>query len=179
MSKRTRPSSPTDEQKRYMAFAAAALPSVSRRRTPRPSQPPTKGVPRRTEGDLEIVSWTGRTSPVTGVRPPTQYTIGDKSNSPMFNSISDAQKARADNVIGKLRNTPTPELTNIMATLGNMKEEGTWGGKRRRRASRRTRRTRKSRRAKTTKRRRIKKSRKTTSSRRSRRRSRRRSTRTK
>ena len=131
--------------------------------------------------DLEIVSWTGRTSPVTGERPPRQFTIGDRSASPMFASIADAQKAKREIRLDPYRKSPIPDMMkghkkvpamkDIMPDLKKMKKDGTWGGKRRSRAARRVRGTRRRHRTKNVKSRRVKKTRKTRSGRRTRRRS--------
>ena len=60
--------------------------------------------------DPELVTtWHGRISPITKERPVT-YTIGSRSNSPMFTSIDDVRKAKREIRLDPHRGSPLPDI---------------------------------------------------------------------
>ena len=91
------------------------------------------------KSDPELVTtWHGRLSPITRERPVT-YTLGTRSNSPMFTSIDDLRKAKreirldphSDSPLPDIFKTPrgeTPTMDEIMPKLEEMKQG--WGEKR-------------------------------------------------
>lgn len=91
------------------------------------------------KSDPELVTtWHGRLSPTTRERPVT-YTLGTRSNSPMFTSIDDLRKAKreirldphSDSPLPDIFKTPrgeTPTMDEIMPKLEEMKQG--WGEKR-------------------------------------------------
>ena len=89
--------------------------------------------------DPELVTTRhGRISPITGERP-VSYTLGTRSDSPMFTSIDDLRKAKRERRLDPHSSSPlpnifetprgqTPTMDEIMPKLQEMKEG--WGEKR-------------------------------------------------
>ena len=122
----------------------------------------------KSDSDLVTTSWHGRWDPVTRERP-TTYTLGTRTNSPVFTSIDDARKAKRELQLDPYRNSPlpdvfktsrgeTPTMEEIMPEL-KKRNEG-WG-------EQRTKHKKGGRNTKTKKLRKIKKSRRTKKSRKS------------
>ena len=85
-----------------------------------------------------VTTWHGRISPTTGERP-VAYTMGSRSDSPMFTSIDDLRKAKRELRLDPHRGSPlpdifktprgeTPTMDEVMPRLEEMKQG--WGEKR-------------------------------------------------